>query len=174
VERRVERIRSTKVGKSDSELVADSNHRRPELVPPAGFEPALPPPETGRCRDHARLSVSYLGFLFASCVSGGRLRAVVRSTKHSTMTVLIGRFEALVLGEVGVVLDVARGERLGDLRDRLLALPGDRDHVTAELLRERLGHSADPSGEARASLDGVNRGRAGPLHKLGLLGPPLW
>jgi hypothetical protein len=33
----------------------------------------------------------------------------------------------------------------------MLALRGDRDHVTPELLRERLGHDADPSSEAAAS-----------------------
>jgi hypothetical protein len=81
------------------------------MVPPAGFEPAPPPPETGRSRDRRRLVVSYLGFLFASCVFGGLLCAVVGSTRHSTMTVLIGRVEVLVPGEVGVILDVERRER---------------------------------------------------------------
>jgi hypothetical protein len=39
----------------------------------------------------------------------------------------------------------------GDLRDRLIALAGHRDHVTPELRRERFGHDADPSSEAAAS-----------------------
>jgi hypothetical protein len=33
----------------------------------------------------------------------------------------------------------------------MLALRGDRDHVTPELLREWLGHDAEPSSEATAS-----------------------
>src|SRR6185312_14557575 len=37
-------------------------------VPPAGFEPALPPPEAGRCRDRRSLVVPYLGLLFAFLV----------------------------------------------------------------------------------------------------------
>jgi hypothetical protein len=53
--------------------------RRSNMVPPAGFEPALPPPETGRSRDRGGLSASYQGFLFASCVFDARLGAVVRS-----------------------------------------------------------------------------------------------
>jgi transposase InsO family protein len=36
-----------------------------------------------------------------------------------------------------------------DLRDRLVALAGDRDHLTAEHHRERLGHDVDPSSEER-------------------------
>src|SRR5207248_3287996 len=56
------------------------------VVPPAGFEPALPPPETGRSRDRGRLPLSYLGFLFASCVSGGLRCPVVRSTRHPTLS----------------------------------------------------------------------------------------
>src|SRR5689334_22559982 len=58
---------------------------------PRQFEPALPPPEAGRSRDRRRLLAPYLGLLFASCVSGALLRAVVRSTRHSTRSVLIGR-----------------------------------------------------------------------------------
>ena len=81
------------------------------VVPPAGFEPALPPPETGRSRDGRRLQAFYLGFLFASCVSGGRLCAEVRSTRHSTPTVLCGRLGGLVLGVVSVVLAVEPRER---------------------------------------------------------------
>ncbi len=72
-------------------VVTLSDTRRSNMVPPAGFEPALPPPETGRPRDRLRLPVSYLGFLFASCVSGDLHHAVVRSTRHSTTGVLSGR-----------------------------------------------------------------------------------
>jgi hypothetical protein len=60
-------------------------------VPPAGFEPAPPPPEAGRCRDRRSLPASYLGFLFAARVSGALPCAVVRSTRHSTTSVLKGR-----------------------------------------------------------------------------------
>ena len=42
-------------------------------------------------------------------------------------------------------------EAPGDLRDRLVAPPGHRDHVAPELLGERLGHGADPPREAAAS-----------------------
>ena len=34
------------------------------------------------------------------------------------------------------------------LHDRLIALAGDRDHVTSELHRQRLGHGVDPPSEA--------------------------
>ena len=71
---------------------------RSSVVPPAGFEPALPPPETGRSRDRRRPPASYLGFLFASCVSGGLLCPVVRSTRHPTASVLIGREPSAVRG----------------------------------------------------------------------------
>src|SRR5688572_11358294 len=75
------------------------------VVPPAGFEPALPPPETGRLRDRGRLRTSYVGFLFASCVSDALRRAVVRSTGDSTLSVLIGRTRRpVVLRKVSVVL----------------------------------------------------------------------
>ena len=47
------------------------------VVPPAGFEPALPPPEAGRSRDPRRLLAFYLGFLCASCASGDLFCAVV-------------------------------------------------------------------------------------------------
>jgi hypothetical protein len=77
---------------------------RSSVVPPAGFEPALPPPEAGRCRDRGRLLASYLGFLFAFCVSDALRCAVVGSTGHSTATVLIGRFRTPVPGEIRVVL----------------------------------------------------------------------
>jgi hypothetical protein len=59
------------------------------------------------------------------------------------------------------------------LGDRLVALAGDRDHVAPELLRERLGHDADPSSEAlvltctRPHRQGVNRTRG--KHGSGLL-----
>ena len=76
-------------------VVTLSDIPRSNMVPPAGFEPALPPPETGRSRDRGRLLASYLGFLFASCVSGGLLCAVVRSTRHSTTSVLSGRVRGL-------------------------------------------------------------------------------
>jgi hypothetical protein len=67
----------------------------PPAVPPAGFEPALPPPETGRSRDRGRLLASYLGFLFAFCVSVCHTYAAVRSTRHSTGSVLTGRVRGL-------------------------------------------------------------------------------
>src|SRR5688572_18453025 len=35
---------------------------RSSAVPPAGFEPALPPPETGRPRDRGRLLAPYRAF----------------------------------------------------------------------------------------------------------------
>jgi hypothetical protein len=101
VERIVDSIRatfeSTRAANRTSRAGAESNNRRSQVVPPAGFEPALPPPEAGRSRDRGRLPAFYLGFLFASCVSGGLLCAVVRSTRHPTPSVLIGQFEALVL-----------------------------------------------------------------------------
>src|SRR3712207_9032063 len=68
-----------------------SNKARPSVVPPAGFEPALPPPATGTTHDRPRLPASYLGLLFASCVTDGLPRSVVRSTRHSTPSVLPGR-----------------------------------------------------------------------------------
>jgi hypothetical protein len=71
------------------------------VVPPVGFEPTPPPPETGRPRGRGRPRVSYLGFLFAFCVSGALLCAVVRSTRHSTANVHLGRSEALVLERSG-------------------------------------------------------------------------
>jgi 6-phosphogluconate dehydrogenase len=40
-------------------------------------------------------------------------------------------------------------EVLRDLRDRRLALAGDRDHVAAELRRKRCGHGGRPSSEER-------------------------
>jgi hypothetical protein len=86
---------------------------RSDVVPPAGFEPALPPPEAGRSRDRGRFPASYLGFLFASCVSGVLLCAAVRSTRDSTTNVLIGPFEALVAGEVRVVVDEVLGSARG-------------------------------------------------------------
>src|SRR4051794_40196452 len=89
------------MGKPD---VTKSDNCRSSVVPPAGFEPALPPPEAGRSPDRRLLPVSYLGFLFAFCVSDGLRCAVVGSTGHSTTTVLIGRFRALVPGEIRVVL----------------------------------------------------------------------
>ena len=84
-------IESTRPPNRTTHPDTESDKRRSEVVPPAGFEPALPPPETGRTRDRRRLLASYLGFVFASCVSGGLPRAVVRSTRHSTPSVLIGR-----------------------------------------------------------------------------------
>ena len=54
-----------------------------QVVPPAGFQPALPPPEAGRPRDRQRLRVPHLGFLFAIRVSGGLPCAVVESTRDS-------------------------------------------------------------------------------------------
>ena len=60
-----------------------------------------------------RLLASYLGFLFASCVSGGLPCAVVRSTRHSTATVLIGRIETLMFGEASVVRCCPEGPARG-------------------------------------------------------------
>jgi hypothetical protein len=73
---------------------------RSSVVPPVGFEPTPPPPEAGRCRDRRGSWTSYLGFLFASCVSGEPLCAVVRSTRHSTPVSSVDDFETLVLREV--------------------------------------------------------------------------
>src|SRR5215510_5214481 len=51
----------------------------------------------------------------------------------------------------------------GDLRQRSLALAGHRDHVTAELDRERLRHDEHPSSEDRnPHRQGVNRARGSP------------
>ena len=58
--------------------------RRTCAVPPAGFEPALPPPEAGRTRDRQRPQTSYLTFRLASCVCVGLAGAAVRSTRRST------------------------------------------------------------------------------------------
>ena len=71
-------------------VVTLSDIPRSNIVPPAGFEPALPPPEVGGSRDRGGLLASYLGFLFASCVSDGLLCAVVRSTSDSTPKIVSG------------------------------------------------------------------------------------
>jgi len=55
--------------------------------------------------------MSYLGFLFASYVSDGPLCAVVRSTRHSTTTVLGGRIRAAVPTEWPAHCRWARGCR---------------------------------------------------------------
>jgi hypothetical protein len=44
-------IESTNPAKRTSSASADSNNCRSSVVPPAGFEPALPRPEAGRSRD---------------------------------------------------------------------------------------------------------------------------
>ncbi|MFL0360904.1 Lsr2 family protein [Curtobacterium flaccumfaciens] len=47
---------------------------------------------------------------------------------------------------------------------RRLALPGDRDHVAAELFRIRLHHGAHPSSRSqRPYLSGVNRTCSSPI-----------
>jgi len=84
-------IESTRAANRTNRAGAESDNRRSQVVPPAGFEPALPPPETGRSRDRGGLLAFYLGFVFASCDSGGPWCAVVRSTRHSTPSVLSGR-----------------------------------------------------------------------------------
>jgi len=81
---------------------------RSSVVPPLGFEPTPPPPETGRSRDRRRLSASYHGLLFASCVSGCLPCPVVRSTSHPTWNVLIGRVRDPRARRVSVVLEVAQ------------------------------------------------------------------
>ena len=117
-------------------------------VPPAGFEPALPPPEAGRRRDRRRLPGSYLRFLFAFCVSGALSWAVVRSTRHSTASVLSGRVRCPVLGEVGVVLDVGRGEwQLADGEaDRGRRRLDDRGGRRAGAMRRTFSRCAATSG----------------------------
>jgi len=45
----------------------------------------------------------------------------------------------------------------GDLRDRLITLAGNRDHIATELLGIGSGHAVDPFSEAEASQQGVNR-----------------
>src|SRR3954467_4859666 len=72
---------------------AERNNCRSQVVPPAGFEPALPPPETGRPNDPRSLLAAYLGLLFAFCVSGDLRCPVVRSTSHPTTSVLSGPVE---------------------------------------------------------------------------------
>ena len=105
------------------------------VVPPAGFEPALPPPETGRCRDRGRLLATYLGFLFASCVSGDLRCAVVRSTGHSTASVLIGRTgRAPVLRKISVVL-AGRLAGLVQLRGQPAARPTQSRDRSLQLAR---------------------------------------
>ena len=68
------------------------------------------PPEQGLQGDYGRRPARYLGFLFASCVSDGFLWAVVRSTAIPRHLSSVDEFEAVVFGEVGVVLDIERGE----------------------------------------------------------------
>lgn len=61
------------------------------------------------------------------------------------------------------------------MRDGLVALPADHDHVTAELGRERLGHDADPraktvSSQGQSQLKPVqslpHQSGAGVMHQL--------
>src|SRR4051794_30710970 len=55
-------------------------------------------------------------------------------------------------------------EVLRDLRDRRVALTGDRDHVTSELGRERFRHDRHPPSEdPRPHRSGVNRTGSSPM-----------
>ena len=64
-----------------------------------------------------------------------------------------GTDAVLDVGELQPAVQARLGdpEVLRDLRDRGLALAGDRDHVTAELQRERLRHDEHPSSEDESS-----------------------
>ena len=71
----------------------------PAMVPPAGFDPALPPPETGRSRDRGHLAASYLVScsrpvsLVASSVRWFVPRGIPRRKSS------VDEFEALLLSE---------------------------------------------------------------------------
>jgi hypothetical protein len=88
------------------------------VVPPAGFEPALPPPEGGRSRDRPRLPASYLGFLFALCVSGDFQCPVVRSTSHPKTEIVSGPLELGLQRQLDASL-AADGPRYTDINPTL-------------------------------------------------------
>ena len=139
-------------------MVTLSDTTRSSVVPPAGFEPALPPPEAGRSRGRGRVLGSYLGFLFASCVPGGLLWAVVRSTRHSTTNVLSGRVR-------GPLAQRSRVDRTNSMRHPPVHPDGVVDLV-ADIrmgLLHRLGIGVDaavPAGPTRG--DAGSRGSAPP------------
>jgi hypothetical protein len=129
-------IESTRPPKRTSSPTAERNNGRSSAVPPAGFEPALPPPEAGRFRDRGRLLASYLRFLFASCVSGGLPRPVVRSTRHPTTSVLIGRFRDPRAQRSSVVLKVSQRWQLAAthqaaIQESLIGRGGPRSRAWA-------------------------------------------
>jgi hypothetical protein len=114
--------------KPDTRSVATSNRRWSAVGAPAGFEPAPQPPETGRFHDRGGLSASYLVLLFASCVCGDLLGAVVRSTRHSTTSVLKDQLEALVLGRAHRATSLRRTAATGSARPCVslsVASPGE-------------------------------------------------
>jgi len=62
-----------------------------------------------------------------------RVRALGGGSRRPTTTVS----DLEPAGQAGL----RDSEAPGDLRDRLIALPGNGDHVGPELLQERLGHA---------------------------------
>jgi len=67
------------------------------VVPPVGFEPTPPPPETGRSRDRRRLLAFYLGFCsrLVSLVASHVLWFVPRDIPRRVSS--LDDFETLVL-----------------------------------------------------------------------------
>src|SRR3954454_4081730 len=79
----------------------------------------------------------------------------LRSSAHFRITswLVVARLGVLPVGDLQPPGEsgLRDPEAPRDLSDRLVALPGDRDHVAPDLLRERLEHDADPSSGAAAS-----------------------
>jgi hypothetical protein len=88
------------------------------------------------------------------CANGAR-RTPVATRRFSSTTVAVfdlGQFQPTCQTRLG------DPEVLRDLCDRSLALAGDRDHVTTELLGERFRHDTHPSSKDRSPhRSGVNR-----------------
>ena len=102
---------------SAPELVhgGDAQHKCwSSVVPPAGFEPALPPPETGRCGDRRRLLALPALPVRVLCL---RCPPACCGSIHETSTasVLIGRVRDLRAREVSVVPKVGKRWRLAGL-----------------------------------------------------------
>jgi hypothetical protein len=64
-----------------------------------------------------------------------------------------GAEAVLTIGDPQPAIQTRLGdlETTSDLRDRLVTMPGNRDHVATELPRIWGGHDDDPSSEAGAS-----------------------
>jgi hypothetical protein len=131
----------------------------PRQCPPAGFEPALPPPrpvdlvlaDTFRCPTWASCSRP------VSPVTSSALSFIPRGIPRGVSSV--DDFEALVLDEVRVVLDVERGEGeargRGSRRRSRSRWPGAGDRGVGRRPGSR------PSGRRRAGRRGGRRVRPG-------------